>query len=209
MTRARDIGLTSILLLLYLGLRLHHLLALPLFIDETLHAERAVSVWQGSPLWFGANGKLLGAWWIALFDPFPAQPWLLRASILLLTLLGAAAAMTLARRLYGPAAALLAGLLICFAPMLFFFDRMSLADTTLHPLLTLFVLSLFWLLDDGPLRRWRAILSGVLLAAAILAKATAITITPLPLLAVWILARGWRTADRLKALGWLFGTVLI
>lgn len=202
-------GLMIVILLAYFGLRLHNLLVLPLFIDETLHAERAASVWRGSPLWFGANGKLLGAWWVALFYPFPAGPWLLRASVLLLTLVGAAAVLMLAKRVYGPAAVLYTGTLLIFAPMQFFFDRLSLADTTLHPMLALFILSLFYLMDH-PRFRWRAAaVCGAALALAIIAKATALVIIPLPFIAIWILPRGWRLVDRLKALAVLLGTTLV
>jgi 4-amino-4-deoxy-L-arabinose transferase-like glycosyltransferase len=209
MTRTRYLSLALLILLLYLGLRLHQLLALPLFIDETLHADRAVSVWRGSPLWFGVHGKYLGSWWVALFYPFPPQPWLIRAAVLLLTPLSAAAVMALAQRLYGRSAGIYAGVLAVFAPMLFFFDRMSLADTTLHVTLALFVLSLFHLLDSRSLR-WRlALLAGALLALSVMAKASALAILPLPVIAVWLLPRGWRVTDRLKALAGVSGAALV
>lgn len=209
MSKRQFLGLTVIILLLYWGIRLTHLLSLPLFIDETLHGERAISVWAGSPLWFGVNGKLFGSWWVALFYPFPVTPWLLRASILLLTPLSVASIMALTRRFYGALPAIYAGVLLVFAPMLFFFDRMSLADTTLHPMLSLFVLALFVLLDS-PHFRWRiAVMGGIALALSVLAKATALTILPLPLLAVWVLPRGWPVKLRLQALLWLLGTALL
>ena len=209
MARPRLTGLAIIILLLGFGLRLHHLLALPLFIDETLHAQRAIDVWEGSPLWFGTHGKYLGAWWTALFYPFPITPWLLRAAMLLITPLSTAAMMRLTRRLYSPVASLCAGLLLTFAPMLFFFDRMSLADTILHPMLALFVLALYRLLDASRFR-WRlAVMSGAALALAVMAKASALAILPLPFIAIWILPRGWKVRDRLQALVWLLGTALL
>jgi 4-amino-4-deoxy-L-arabinose transferase-like glycosyltransferase len=201
--------LAIIILMLGYGLRLHYLLALPLFIDETLHAQRAIDVWQGSPLWFGVHGKYLGAWWTALFYPFPITPFLLRAAMVLVTPLSTAAIMRLTRRLYGYAASISAGLLVTFAPMLFFFDRMSLADTILHPMLALFVLALFVLLDS-PHLRWRvALLAGAALALAVMAKASALAILPLPFITIWIFPRGWNLCDRLKALLWSLGTALL
>jgi 4-amino-4-deoxy-L-arabinose transferase-like glycosyltransferase len=198
-----------IILLVYLGLRLANLLALPLFIDETLHAQRAELVWQGSPLGFGGNGKYLGAWWVALFFPFPPDPWLTRAAILLPTVLSAAAALALARRLFGQMAALYTGVILCLAPMLFFFDRLSLADTTLHPVVMLFTLSLFHLFDT-PTWRWRrAVISGGLLALAVLAKATALVWVPLPVVAMLLLPQGWRGRDRLLAVAGVWASALI
>ncbi len=201
--------LTILTILLYLALRLHQLMALPLFIDETLHAERAISVWQGSALYFGSNGKLLSSWWVALFYPFPPWPWLLRGAVLLLTPLSVAAALTLAKRIFGLRAALYTALLLVVAPMLFFFDRMSLADTTLTPLLTVFVLSLVHLLMARRVIRWRAVVCGLALAAAVMAKATALAILPLPLIALWLLPRGWSLLERLKALLWMAGAALL
>jgi 4-amino-4-deoxy-L-arabinose transferase-like glycosyltransferase len=209
MAQPRLTGLAILILLLGFGLRLHQLLALPLFIDETLHAQRAVDVWQGSPLWFGVHGKYLGAWWTALFYPFPPHPWLIRAAMLLLMPLGTAAVMSLTRRLYGPAAAVCAGLLLIFAPMLFFFDGMTLADTILQPMLALFVLLLFHLLDRTRFRRPIAVMTGAALALAVMAKASALAILPLPFIAVWILPRGWNVRDRVKAMLWVPGTALL
>jgi 4-amino-4-deoxy-L-arabinose transferase-like glycosyltransferase len=209
MARPRFTWLAVIILLSGFGLRLYHLLALPLFIDETLHAQRAVDVWEGSPLWFGVHGKYLGAWWTALFYPFSITPWLLRTAMLLVTPLSAAAIMRLTRHLYGPAASIYAGLLMIFAPMLFFFDRMSLADTILHPMLALFVLAVFYLLDASQFRRWAALAGGAALALAVMAKASALAILPLPFIAIWILPHGWTVRDRLKALAWLLGAALL
>lgn len=209
MARPRLTGLAIIILLLGFGLRLHQLLALPLFIDETLHAQRAIDVWEGSPLWFGVHGKYLGAWWTALFYPFPITPFLLRAAMLLITPLSTAAIMSLTRRLYGSAASVCAGLIVTFAPMLFFFDRMSLADTILQPMLALFVLALYHLLDKAQFR-WRvAVMAGAALALSVMAKASALTILPLPVIAIWILPRGWNTRDRLQALAGVLGTALL
>ena len=206
MSRVQMLALLVTLLLLHFALRLHHLLALPLFGDETLMAEWAESVWQGHVLWFGGESKLLGVWWLALFGP-PLPPWLLRAGMLLLALPGTAALLTLARRLFGRGAILPAGVLLACAPMLFFFERMALADTSLLTPLAILLLALERMLSRP--RRTAALLAGVALAAAIMAKATALALLPLPLLALWWLPRRQAWRERRKTLVRIYGTTLL
>ena len=205
MNRTRTLAVVVLLLLLHFALRLHHLLALPLFGDETLLAERAESVWGGHLLWFARESKLMGVWWLALFVP-PLPPWLLRAGMLLLALPGTAALLTLARRLFGPGATLPTGILLACAPMLFFFERMALADTSMLTPLAILLLALERMRSRP--RRATALLAGAALAAAIMAKATALALLPLPLLTLWLLPPGRPRRAQLPALAWLYGATL-
>ena len=205
MSRRTVLTVTLALLLLHFALRLHHLLALPLFGDETLLAGRAGSVWRGQVLWFARESKLLGVWWLALFIP-PLNPWLLRAGMLLLTLPGAAALLVLARRVFGVQALLPTGLLLAGAPMLFFFERMALADTSMLTPLAVLLLALERCLARP--QRAAAILAGAALAALIMAKATGLALLPLPLMALWWLAQDRSRRERRRSLLWLYGTTL-
>jgi len=199
--------LAAVTLLFYFGLRLWHLLALPLFIDEALSGVRSLDTLSGSPLWFAEHGKLLLPWWGALFFPYQATPFLIRVSALLLALLSAAVVFALAKRLYGTPAGFFALLLLAFNPMLFFFDRLALSDTTLHAMITLFIFALHHLLTREKFHRGLAILTGGLLILCILAKATALSVTPLPLLALFLLPR-WAWRLRFKAGVWIYGTAI-
>ena len=205
MSRNAILALVVALLLLHFALRLHQLLALPLFGDETLLAGRAGTVWRGQALWFARESKLLGVWWLALFTP-PLNPWLLRAAMLLLALPGAAALLALARRLFGLQALLPTGLLLAGAPMLFFFERMALADTSMLTPLAVLLLALDRCLARP--QRAAAMLAGAALAAIIMAKATALALLPLPLLALWWLPRAGSWRERRRSLLWLYGTTL-
>lgn len=205
MSRPSLLALAVALLLLHFALRLHHLPALPLFGDETLLAGRAGSVWRGQALWFARESKLLGVWWLALFIP-PLNPWLLRAGMLLLTVPGMAALLLLARRLFGVQALLPTGLLLAGAPMLFFFERMALADTSMLTPLALLLLALEACLARP--QRAAAILAGAALAALVMAKATGLALLPLPLLALCLLPRAQGRRERRRTLTWLYGTAL-
>ena len=207
--RHRLLWLGVLVILAYFAVRLHHLLALPLFIDETLHVERAASTLRGSALWFGANGKLLGSWWLAAFIPANPSPWLIRVATLLLPLLGVAASLALAQRVFTMSAAFYCGVLLIFTPMLFFFDRLALADTTLHPMATLFILSLFLSFDAVAGQRRRFVLAGGLLALAVMAKATALAIVPMPLIAAIILPQRWRLRDCITGTIWVYATAIV
>lgn len=203
MSRTAVLALVVALLLLHFALRLHHLPALPLFGDETLLAGRAESIWRGQALWFARESKLLGIWWLALFTP-PLNPWLLRAGMLLLTLPGVAALLVLARRLFGFQALLSTGLLLAGAPMLFFFERMALADTSMLTPLAVLLLALERCLARP--QRAAAILAGAALAAVVMAKATGLALLPLP--ALWWLAQDQSRRERRRSLLWLYGTAL-
>ncbi len=204
MSRRGLLALAVALLLLHFALRLHNLLALPLFVDETWLATRAESAAQGHVLWFGRESKLLGLWWTALFAPL--HPWPLRVATLLFALPGVAGLLALARRLFGARAILPTGLLLALTPMSFFLERMALPDAQLVAPLALLLLGL-----ERTLRRPQrnaALLAGAALAAAIMTKATALALLPLPLLAVGLLPRTQSWRERLRTLARVYGTAL-
>ena len=204
MSRRTVLAVTVTLLLLHFALRLHNLLALPLFGDETLLANWAESAWQGHVLWFSRESRLLGIWWLALFGP-PIQPWTLRVATLLLALPGTAALLVLARRLFGRGALLPTGLLLAGAPMLFFFERMALGDTHMLTPLAILLLALERTLARP--RRAAALLAGGALAAVVMAKATGLALLPLP--ALWLLPRGQDRRARRRCLALIYATALL
>ena len=205
MSRTQTLAVMVMLLLFHFALRLHNLLALPLFIDETWLAGRAESASQGHVLWFGGESKLLGIWWSALFVP-PLNPWLLRVATLLFALPGMAALLVLARRLFGPQATVPTGLLLALAPMHFFFERMALPDAQLVTPLALLLLAL----ERAQARpqRGAARLAGAALAAVIMTKATALALLPLPLLALALLPHRQTWRERRRTLVQIYGTSL-
>lgn len=204
MNRGAILALGVMLLLLHFALRLHQLLALPLFVDETWLATRAESAAQGHVLWFGRESKLLGLWWTALFAPL--NPWPLRVATLLFALPGAAALLALARRLFGARAILPAGLLPALAPMSFFLERMALPDAQLVTPLALLLLGLERALRRP--QRQAAIMAGAALAAAVMTKATALALLPLPFLALMLLPHNQARRERRRSLTWIYGTAL-
>lgn len=194
-------------ILLYFAVRLHNILALPLFIDESLSGVRSLDMLAGSPLWFAEHGKVLLPWWGALFLPDGAVPFLIRVSALLLAVLSAAVAFSLAKRIYGLWTGYLALILVIFNPMLFFFDRLALSDTALHAMISLFIFCLYVLFARNTFKARYAVLVSIALILCMLAKATALSILPLPIVGILLLTK-WDWKTRLKSLAWIYGTTL-
>ncbi len=196
-------------LLFFWALRLHQLMALPFFIDEALSAVRSRDTLAGSALWFGVHGKLLLPWWGVFFTPAHQAPFVLRLSLLILTLLTPAVAYGLARRLAGPVAGLMALLLVAAAPMLFFFDRMLLSDTLLHVVTSLLIYALFRLYRRPAPSDRASLLVGGLLVICVLAKVTALAILPLVVVAAALLPHHWPWRDRLRSVVMAYGAALL
>ena len=151
--------------------RLPGLEALPLHNDEGLHLTRAVEVWHLHPFWEISDGKIVNHWPIALFYPQNAPVQAGRLPTLFLSLIGLAAGVALARRLFGPRGALLAGLLWIATPYLFFYERLALSDAEAGALIVLAVWGAIRYAERG--RRQDAALAGIGLALAVLFKFTA------------------------------------
>lgn len=181
------------LLMLLFALRVHRPLALPIFVDESLHILRGRVVWQFSDLGESLNPKkLLFYYWIGLFGlNAPEAAWLARAATALWAPLGGALTYALARRLFTPDAGLLALALYALAPPLVFFERLALADA--------FTASIGVALAIAALRlarrpgTARGLIAGGLLGAAALAKLIALPLGGLIPLAIALYAPGgWR-----------------
>jgi 4-amino-4-deoxy-L-arabinose transferase-like glycosyltransferase len=171
-----------LLLLAFLLIRLHALGAFPLFIDEAMTIDWAKSTFAGKPLLFAEMGRVLPSWWMAIFQPSTGSIWIGRASQILISLIGAASAYRLARRSYSHHAGIIAVILLTFSPILFFYERLIIADAiggAISVVVLAFVIS----------PRWKGqLISALALFAAILARVTLITLLPLPFLA-WLLFR--------------------
>lgn len=168
-----------------LVIRVHRLLTLPVFVDESLHIMRAQVVFDFTDAVASfLPGKLLTYYYFGLFGPENSGGlWLCRAAIALTAPLCAALCYGLTRKLGGdPWAGLLAVWLYALSPFLIFFERMALTDTFAG----LFALGLSYAalyLAENPTRR-RAVLTGSLLGLALLAKLTALPLVIIPPLAM-------------------------
>lgn len=180
MTRRRTwIALCTGVLLLFWLSRLHHLLTLPLFMDEATHLTRAQAVWQGKPFELLLTGKALGPYLAAAFYPFFGAPWLGRFVIVLVGSIGIAAVMALGRALHSRQVGLLSGVLWLLCPYLFFFERLALVDATVASLAMLSAWLAVRMLRSG---KWPdAVLCGLGLAACAFAKTTGIVFFVIPL----------------------------
>jgi hypothetical protein len=184
-----------LLLLLFWASRLHEVLRLPLFLDEASHLTRAQWVWEGQPWYLLETGKALAPYLSAAFWPFAAAPFIGRVVVVLLGLIGMAAAYAVGRALHSREAGLLTMGLWIAAPQLFFFERMALTDGTLGAMA---MLTLWLAIRTG--RGGRAVtaaLCGVALMLTVLAKLTGLVYLPIPALAAALVGcGGWRSRLR-------------
>jgi hypothetical protein len=199
------------LLLIFLVSRLHHLGALPLFVDESLYLDAAQQAREGHLLGSAvANGRLLHVWYSAFLGPYPpAVGWVARAGMVIAGLLGLSAFYVLARKLFSHRAGLIAMVLWIAAPYMLFYERMTLGDTMLN-ITSIPLVLLAWMLAQHPSRRAAASL-GFMLVVTLLAKVTGLVWLPLPLVAV-LLARHvtWRQRLQLTAVAYgVFGALWI
>ena len=193
-------------ILVFLGMRLHNLDAIPLFIDGSIAIQRSEDILNDVLLRHGAHGKFLLPYYLLPFQPHVHAVWVTRASLLLVLCLGVASSTAIAKRYGGRAAGGLVLLLFAFSPMLFFFDRFILADTMLHAVLTTWVWTLFLVLDRPQPNFALAVGSAMLFSAAVLVKASALFLLPLPFVMALFL-RTWPLRERLKVLAVMYLTV--
>ena len=185
-----------VLLLLAYGLtRLHHLLVVPLFIDEALHLTRSQMVLQGHPFEPLLNSKALALYVASLFNPFVNAPFIGRIVVALIGFIGLASAMALARTLHSRAAGLVAGAIWLLCPYLFFYERLMLVDATLAATATFAAWTAVRMIRTGKLSD--ALLCGLALALCPFAKATGVIYGVIPLAAFFVTGRyGWRMRVR-------------
>lgn len=180
------------------AIRAHHVMALPVFVDESLHILRAQAVFNFTDAKASIlPAKLLLYYYLGLFNPQDVGgAWLTRQAVVLLAPLGAALSFALARTLFHRwRAGFFTIVLYGLTPFLLFFERMALADTFVMIFgLALAIASVR--LARSPSRK-NAIWVGVWLGVALLAKLTALPWAVLPLAAIGLFGKwswqAWRT----------------
>ncbi|HRE47111.1 MAG TPA: hypothetical protein PLD47_05250, partial [Aggregatilineales bacterium] len=161
----RAIWTAAALLFLYWLTRTYALTVFPLFLDEASHLTRAQGVWRGSPFYLLETGKALAPYLAALFYPFSGAVFIGRYAVILLGVLGLAAGYGVGRALHSRGAGILLMALWIGAPHLFFFERMTLVDTTIGAMA---MVALWWAI--------RALRSGRPFAAVLCGAALALTV---------------------------------
>ena len=184
----------ALLLALYAGSRLVGLTALPAFLDENWHISWAMHVAEGRRLdrpW--QFGKGLSVFVNSLAFPWAAEHglWASRSVTALIGLVGLWGCVETARRLFGRAAGLIAGIFYCLCPFLLFHERLVLSD----PVMAAFgaaLLALSVRLGQSPTVS-AGLLAGVALTFTLISKATGLALAFEPLAAVALLVpRPWR-----------------
>jgi 4-amino-4-deoxy-L-arabinose transferase-like glycosyltransferase len=194
------------ILAVLLGLRLWHVMVLPIYYDEALHIQRAQRMLDEGTLLMGTEGgKYLQVWLLGALLPLGEDPLLtgrvLSAAVGLLSGVGC---YLLARRLYPErAVALVAVALVAICPYLLFFDRTSMADGTLCALAVWCLwLSLVVLHHRSP---WPAVGLGMCLGLAVTAKLSGLIFLAFPLLVAWLWRAelSWRRSLSRLGVAWL------
>jgi hypothetical protein len=166
--------------------RLLNLLAFPPFIDEYLHIAWAQDVYRGHFLTGAENGRLIALWWMALFQlSGDGVLWIVRTVTILFSMVGLATVYSLGRKFAATIGGILAASLYILAPFIFFHDRLALSDTYVSVLGILAVwFSVRFTSRQRPLE---AILAGLLVTSAVVAKANGIMLALTPGIAILLL----------------------
>jgi hypothetical protein len=151
-------------------------------------------VWEGQPFYLLETGKALAPYLTAALWPYEGVTLLGRIVVVLLGMIGLAAAYAVGRELHSPRVGVLTMVLWIAAPQLFFFERMALVDTTMSAMAMLTIWFAIRMMRDP---RWGwAVLCGVGLMLTILAKLTGLTYLPIPVLAAFVGRVAWRVRIR-------------
>ncbi|MCX7790022.1 MAG: glycosyltransferase family 39 protein [Chloroflexaceae bacterium] len=197
----------ALLALVYLGLRLPALLALPLFNDEAVYLVRArfFPAMLAAPGVASATlpeGKLLHELALAALAPLPVDPLILAR--LLSVACGLATVLVLAamgRALGRPWAGALAGLLYALSPLAGLHDVLGLPDSMLTLVSALLLWASLAFATRPAVGRRDALVVGALLGAASLVKLSGLFLFAIPVLAVLLLSA--TPAERWRRLGLL------
>jgi hypothetical protein len=184
----RALLMHMVLLWLIWASRAHAVMKLPIFVDESLHILRAQMVFQFTDATASfLPGKLLLYYYLGLFAPQDVGgAWLARQAVVLLSPLGAALSVALARRLFGgQGIGFWVLILYLFTPFLIFFERMALADSFVMMWGLALSLAVVRFVQDPTPRR--GLWAGAMLGASWLAKLTALPWVIVPLLGWWLL----------------------
>jgi len=195
-----ELAALLLLLALCVALRVARLEALPIFVDESLYTRATQIVATGpvpgtllvmaSPS-YGGNPPLFS--WLAapltrlILDPLLAT----RLASALIGTLGMLGTWAVGRALWGPAAALLAGLFYALCPYLLFYNRLAMLDGLVATCGAWTLLFAITLSRRGRVRDAAAL--GLCLAAALLTKILAAGLLLLPLLAIATAPPGLRS----------------
>lgn len=172
------------------AIRAHDILAMPAFVDESLHIMRAQAVYQFTDEKSSfLLAKLLLYYYFGLFDPQDHNAlWLTRQALALIAPLSAALSYAIVYHLTRSYwKSLITVWLHGLTPLLIFFERMAMSD----PFVMMFGLAVVWAgmhFAEKPNARHAAIL-GFLLGLTLLAKLTAVPLLVVPILALYFLGR--------------------
>ena len=180
----------------YFASRLIALLALPVFLDETLHVRWAREIAEGrrpfDKPW--EWGRALTVWMGALVTPFSTDLlWANRALSVAAGALALWATIEAGRRLYDEKVGLLAGFFYVVCPFTLFYDRMALADAALAACAAVVLLASVRAVREG--RVGQGLLAGVALVAGVLTKAPGVMLFGIPFGTALLLRAdpaGWR-----------------
>ena len=187
-------------LLVVFAIRAHNILALPVFVDESLHILRAQVVFDFSDAVASfLPGKLLTYYYFGLFNPQNHNGlWITREAIAILAPLSAALCYAIVHSLTRSfRAGILVIWLYALTPFMLFFERMAFAD----PFAGVFVLALVWCsiqFARHPKPAWAG-MCGLMIGLALLAKLTALPLIVVPPLAVWMFSYEKTSVNRARA----------
>ncbi|MBI3764334.1 MAG: glycosyltransferase family 39 protein [Chloroflexi bacterium] len=183
----------SALILIYWAVRLHNILALPLFLDEGFHIYLAQRAWLIKYLFEGtADGRLFNVWWYAVFWPFANGDFVARAGSLLLGTAGLAAVIAAGRALFAREVSWAAAAIYVVLPPAFFFERILLADSLTAPLVALVLWSSIRAVRsrEGASRaRFWIVLTAGILCAVLLTKISNLVFLVVPAVAAVLATR--------------------
>ncbi len=165
-------------------LRLHRVMALPMFTDEVLHLARAHNVVMAGDTFDGLEqNKWLYVFTLAQFNPTgPEGPWLARYLTVLFAAVSMAGCITLGRLLDNRLTGAVAGVLYALLPMAVFHERQALVDPMMVAFGTLTLVASLHLAHRP--RWWLALPLTLSFAAALLTKPAAAPYLVMPLVAL-------------------------
>lgn len=185
------------LVLIYWASRLWGLLSLPLFMDEGIYIRRAFHVAAGDWGFEVSDGailvpRLLALGVNAMAQSVPAMTYAGRFIGVVFGMVALQFIMLIARRLFSPSAAVLAGAVYVLLPITLFYDRMAMSD---GPLLTFLAVAIWLSLAVADARHvWPSALAlGVCVGLASLTKVSGALYFAVPVMGI-LLARDWREA---------------
>ena len=188
----KQLWLSVALLWIIWFIRAHNIMAMPIFVDESLHIIRAQVVYNFTDAKASIlPAKLLLYYYLGLFSPQDVGgAWLSRQAVALLAPLSAALTVMLARMFFTRWRVVILTLMFyALLPFFIFFDRMAFAD----PFAMLFGISLAILslrLAKSPSNK-NAVYVGIMAGIAMLAKLTAAPWIVLPPIAACLFG-GWK-----------------